>query len=342
MNPLNSSSEFRKVFARGLRKLILESANTHGTLGALVLATMNVVHDPELREQLEPDVRRVFETLIQPQRFLELVPRSSDEDLIVFLRIAAGHLANLPGTQYENMNRFTKQFNKARAYRPRRSAGMTFTQLAMPFYKTQFNFNWPSVSSELFWSTPDGSSPMLAYFYNKFPFANMHTLVVPDKTLEQPQYLTEVAHRSAWNAIKNSRIDGLGLGYNSIGAYASVNQLHFQMFIEPDGLPVMSSVWRHNGGADEYPLPCVAAEDDGDVWKWIQGQHARNQPYNLIYTREKTYCFSRKAQLTYQHASWTSGFAWFEVAGHVITSSLSDYERITDMDIEQELAKIAE
>jgi hypothetical protein len=341
MNPLNSSSDFRIVFAQGLETLILESAKPQGALGTLVLATMNVVHH-DLRKQFGPKLTGVFETLIQPQRLLALVSRSSDEDLIVFLRIAAGQLASLPATQYEKMKRFTKQFNKARAYRPRRSAGVPFTQLLIPFRATEFNFNWPNVSRELFWSTSDASSPELAFFYNKFPFANLHTLLVPDKALEQPQYLTEPAHRWAWNMVNNCAIDGLGFGYNSLGAYASVNHLHFQMFIEPEGLPVMSCIWRHNGGADEYPLPCVTAENDRDAWNWIQGQHTRNQPYNLIYTPEKIYCFSRKPQLTYEHASWTSGFAWFEVAGHVITNSLADYERVTDRDIEQELAKLAE
>ncbi len=91
----------------------------------------------------------------------------------------------------------------------------------------------------------------------------------------------------------------------------------------------MSGRWIHNGGSEQYPLPCVKFTDDRESWKWIQERHAADAPYNLVYTPAGVYCFARKFQGSYQHAEWTSGFAWYECAGSMITFCESDYGALT-------------
>ncbi len=94
--------------------------------------------------------------------------------------------------------------------------------------------------------------------YNKFPFAPWHLLVVPEPEQTLPQFLTQT-HHARMMALVTEQADalpGLGMAFNSLGAYASINQLHFQGFVREAPFPVELPRWRHNGGEDEYPLEC--------------------------------------------------------------------------------------
>ena len=55
-------------------------------------------------------------------------------------------------------------------------------------------------------------------------------------------------------------LPGFAVGYNSIGACASVNQLHFQSFIRPEPLPIEQLRWRHNGGGDDHQVELAASQ----------------------------------------------------------------------------------
>ena len=112
------------------------------------------------------------------------------------------------------------------------------------------------------------------------------------------------------------------------------------MFIEPGGLPVMNERWNYNGGAAEYPLACVNCRDDCDSWEWIQRRHQGNLPYNLIYTPRGVFCFARKFQGAYANAPWTSGFAWYECGGSMITFNPQTYSGLTQEMILDQFAEM--
>ena len=126
--------------------------------------------------------------------------------------------------------------------------------------------------------------------------------------------------------------------YNSLGAFASVNHLHFQMFVKPDGFPVMARQWRHNGGETPYPATCLAFTDPKSAWEGIHQLHERETPYNLLYSAGCLYLFPRRKQGTYPQPPWTSGFTWHELAGSMITFNRDDYQRLDEATIRQELS----
>jgi ATP adenylyltransferase/5',5'''-P-1,P-4-tetraphosphate phosphorylase II len=70
--------------------------------------------------------------------------------------------------------------------------------------------------------------------------------------------------------------------------------------------------------------------------KYIEKLHEKNTAYNLLYTPGCLYCFPRKMQGEYQHASWTPGFSWYELCGGILTANHDSFKVITSTDIENE------
>ena len=133
----------------------------------------------------------------------------------------------------------------------------------------------------------------------------------------------------------------MGFGYNSLGAFASVNHLHFQMFVKPAGLPVMHADLQHNGGNTPYPTHCAAFDTPESAWVLLSELHTNNTPYNLLYSKDRLYIFPRQKQGCYAQPAWTSGFAWLEMAGGMITFNRENYVNLDQATIAQELAKLA-
>lgn len=128
---------------------------------------------------------------------------------------------------------------------------------------------------------------------------------------------------------------GVGFGYNSYGAYASVNHLHFQMFIDEEGLPVTDKCWTHNGGDTAYPVDCYAFDSAIDSWRMIRNLHQQLQPYNILYVPGRVYIFPRKTQGMVEVPGWSSGFTWYELSGGMISFNYDDYKKLTDEKVHQ-------
>ena len=104
------------------------------------------------------------------------------------------------------------------------------------------------MEKEIFWSgTLEGKRVDL--YYNKYPFTQGHGLLVPEREQENPQLLTESYHHYLCQTASAmaTTLPGSGFGYNSYGAYASVNHLHFQMFLREQPFPIEQPQWSHNG-----------------------------------------------------------------------------------------------
>ena len=212
----------------------------------------------------------------------------------------------------------------------------------MPFSDRLFYYHARILERESFWCGDlNGKSAYL--LYNKYPFARLHSLLLLEPERKLRQFLDLEALAWAWETVGHlSRsLPGFGLGYNSLGTFASVNHLHFQTFIEPHGMPVMMAHWKHNGGTEEYPLPCKVFEALQPAWDWMQAIHQRDQTsYNLLITSERIYGFERQRQGTYAHSKWTSGFAWFEAAGNMLTFSRDDFDHLSAEQVTREFERI--
>jgi ATP adenylyltransferase/5',5'''-P-1,P-4-tetraphosphate phosphorylase II len=208
--------------------------------------------------------------------------------------------------------------------RPARSSETVVEHIHQSFNPNAFHFNKPFLKSEIFWEG-EWAGKEYRVLYNKFPFAPWHLLIVPEANRQQPQFLTKEAHQDIFKlSTKSMHLSGLGIAYNSLGANASINQLHFQGFIFDQALPIEAPGWKQNGGNKQYPVNCYNYSSHKLAWQKIKQLHAKNQPYNLLYRNGFCYVIPRKGQGKVGLSEWVSGIGWYEISGMF---TLLDYDR---------------
>lgn len=337
--PFTDAATFEQDFANGLMALLAE----HRSLGAYILVLANAAYDPALWLRLEPALARrhaeLADTVVSTLRQGDLLTEP-DDDVMVFLKLNAIGFAHLGRMLSRREGPWRFLFNPLRALRPPRASGQTFEGLSRPFDPTGFHFNKPFLEKETLWRglLGDKSARLL---YNKFPFARMHGLLVPEPERCLPQMLGPEQHAWAWNVCARAELDGLCLGYNSTGAGASVNHLHFQSFIQTEPLPVENARFLHNGGSVSYPLPCLRFDDIESAWLQLDQLHRNEQPYNLIYAKDRLYCLARVPQDAANLDAVCRAYGWSEMAGVVTRFNRRAYDILTHTQFEDELARFA-
>ena len=93
-----------------------------------------------------------------------------------------------------------------------------------------------------------------------------------------------------------------------------------------------------NGSTYVYPTTCHVFSSSKESGQFIEELHQSNTAYNLLYYPGQIYCFPRKMQGSYEHAEWTPGFSWYELAGGILTTNQDSYEILTNSEIEHEFA----
>jgi hypothetical protein len=340
LTPFHSVDQFRQRFRAGLHRL-LEVPN----LGAYILVHANAAIDEPLFEALRPQLlNRYQELAVQCREALrqgrELA--GAADDVSVFLRLMAIGFEHVRPTAFRGLEVWELQFNHLRAFRPTRMTEDRVEGVSRPFDPSGFHFNRPFLRQEAVWSG-ELLGEQVELLYNKFPFVPLHGLLVPTRESALPQLLTRRHHDYIWRLCESlgESLPGWGAGYNSYGGYASVNHLHFQTFIRDDPLPISQPEWRHHGGERPYPLPCELYLSSSDAWRRIEGLHRASCSYNLIYLPGRLYCLPRRPQGSYESAPWSSGFAWYELAGGFVTSSREAFQSLDDEQIACEMGKLA-
>jgi len=338
-HPFTTLESFQQAFTSGLTGLLQK-----GGLGPFILVCANASFDQRVEAATSKELKALYESLsadyvdaLSSGKAIQAV----EEDLLVFLKLHAVGFARLQATEIRRAGPWEVQFNQLRSFRPKRITTQVPQTLHVQFDEAGFHFNKPFMQKEAFWGGKL-SGRHAALYYNKYPFVDFHGLLVPERESCLPQFLTEAHHFYLWQVTHDlSRtLDGVGFGYNSLGAFASVNHLHFQMFVKPEGMPVMVADWRHNGGNAAYPASCEAFDTPATAWVYLSELHEKNTPYNLLYSANRLYVFPRKKQGCYTQPDWTSGFTWHELAGGMITFNRESYLNLDQDMIAQELGKL--
>ena len=334
-NIFNSSIEYKKIFNQGL----IELAKDDG-LGTFLLAMANATFDQDIYQQIKSLLQENFVTL--EKKYTECFTQGKknnevDEDLLVFLKMICVGFENLKTTDFRNESDWELQFNHIRGFRPNRMTKQKIESIYLKFSAAEFNFNKPFLAKERLWEGEYNNKP-LSLYYNKYPFAHYHTLLVPEREKQLPQFLELSQHNMMWEFIESvgEGMNGIGVGYNSRGAFSSVNHLHFQLFLREKDLPVTATKWLHNGGAELYPAACHVFTKCKESSEFIAHLHDANIAYNLLYFPGVVYCFPRKMQGSYTHAEWTPGFSWYELAGGILTANQDSFSALQISDINAE------
>jgi hypothetical protein len=334
-----SLDTFQQAFTAGLSGLLKT-----GGLGPFILVCANASFDKRVKVATVESLVALYRSLSAEYvdaLFNGKIISAVEEDLLVFLKLHAVGFERLQQTEIRQAGVWEVQFNQLRSFRPKRITSQIPEHLQMSFDASGFHFNKPFMLKEAFWEgSLSGRAATL--FYNKYPFVDFHGLLVPERERCLPQYLTEEYHHYIWLATLDlSRtLAGVGFGYNSLGAFASVNHLHFQMFVKANGFPVMLEAWQHNGGATPYPSLCARFDSASAAWLYLQDLHLRETPYNLLYSKDQLFVFPRKKQGCYAQPEWTSGFTWHELAGGMITFNRESFTNLDHPVIAQALTTL--
>jgi len=340
VNPLQSLEHFRGLFNAGLARLLDEN-----TLSSFILVAANASFDPVVYDELSLALGSRFASLsagLSAALSDGHSPPVVEEDLLVFLKICLLGFDGLGQTEFRRQGPWQLQFNRVRAFRPARISRAVPDSIRLPFNPDGFNFNKPFMLQERFWSGELLGRPV-DFYYNKYPFALLHTLIVPEREQHLPQYLQARDIRFCWDLLQGpaAALPGCGIGYNSVGAYASVNHLHLQLFTMAAPLPVMDERWRHHGGGQAYPVECRFVSDPNTLIDEVARLHQTDQPYNLLFVPDGAYLFVRARQGTVEIPAWMTGVSWMELAGGLLTFSRERYLTMRETEIEAALGRVS-
>ena len=331
----DSAAAFQHIFVDSLRNML-----SPDQAGAFILVLANSMQDAELRNSLRHDLYANFKAVQRSVR--QATHDVTEDDLAVFEAIEAISVDSLSCWQLRKVSVWELVYNPMRALRPARASSESIDHIKWPFDDNRFNFNKPFLRAEILWQGSWQGS-QLRVLYNKFPFAPYHLIIVPDAELQLPQYLTADYHSMMWGLVEQQQtaLPGFAAGYNSLGACASVNQLHYQSFVREHQLPVELPQWKHNGGNDQYPMNCSVFDSVADSWKQISEYHHNNQPYNLLYRPGRCYVIPRRKQGSEGVAPRVRGAGWIEQCGVFNMSDDAEFESVSAEELEDCLRSLS-
>ena len=336
----SSLDDFRLLFVNKLIAML-----SPDELGAYILVLANSIQDDAIRELLAGSLQENEKTLAIAIKDKTL--RYTQDDGDVFEKLGAIDAGQLSSWVRHKVGVWDVVSNPFRSLRPSRASSVVATSIAEDFSQHTFDFNKDFLDPEVLWQgcwqDEDQQSFSFRVLYNKFPFIPYHTLIVPDHDSECPQYLTQRYHFMMWQLVLNNQreLQGFGAGFNSLGACASVNHLHFHGFIQSEALPVESARWVHNGGTFDYPMSCFAKDDKQQAWDLIAQLHDRNMPYNVLYRAGRCYVLPRKMQGDAGVLDAVSGAGWAEECGLFVATDESEVEMLTEEIITDNLRSLS-
>lgn len=330
--PFVSADVFRDRFEQGLVGLL----RTAGELGEDILVLANANFEARIWAHLRSELRACF------ARLAAAPPQGAPDDVATLRQILDHGFDALRPVATRHAGPWELQFNPLRAFRPARHSNAPVAGIRAPFDASRFHFDKPFLRQEIFW---EGLllGRRATLLYNKFPFADYHGLLVPDIGDHRPQFLEPADLRWLWETAGelHARMPGFGLAYNSYGAHASVNHLHFQTFLREMPLPVEEVRWRHNGGAEPYPCRCLRFEAPAEAAECIAALHAQEMSYHLILAGGRLYCLPRRRQGKVSYAPWLGAVAWYEIAGGFPLAAADDYLRLQPEEIAAQIAAVS-
>lgn len=335
----DSQQTYQTAFAAGLREML----DGYDELGVFILVLANAMIDPVIWDELSGPLRRKFERLCARHADSQQGGSLDDakDDRLVFSQLMALGFDAIGPIRLRRQGPWELQFNPLRSLRPPRMIQQRVSGLSAPFNPDGFHFAKPFLRKEIFWrGALEGRDVSL--LYNKFPFVRLLGLLVPEAREGRSQFLQQADHDYIWRvtAALQQGLPGVGVGYNSYGACASVNHLHFHLFVRDEPLPITAGHWSHNGGQVAYPAACERFDSAQDAWRHIQELHGRKVPYNLIARPGILYCLPRAPQGSRDLPEWSAGYGWYEMAGGCVPSDEAHFQLLDERQLTDELRAV--
>lgn len=246
-------------------------------------------------------------------------------------------------------------------------------RVAQPFDPAKFNFTKAHPDESLFQlrtaSEPSSPAPRFSLdaapaplgdptttdvvMVNISPIGPTHVLYLPSFQSLLPQQMDTGGLRRALEFVHLIDAPAFRLGFNSFGAYASVNHLHFQGYELPGPVAIEVAETREIASSaahalrilrtTDYPVRCLevriqsireAAEAARIVTALCQGMEASNQPYNLYIVDRglRTFVIPQRFEAAKIAGEVPADLietcmnpATFEIAGHMLMKREEDF-----------------
>lgn len=318
-----NKKKFQRLFIEKLHSML-----SPDELGAFILVLANSMQDIKLKRELAQELEVVFEKL--KQAFARKSLAAVHDDLMVFEKILIAGISSIPVWQAECHGSWLLLNNPMRALRPARASLESVDSVHRLYDESRFNFNKQFLVPEILWQGIV-QGIRVRVLYNKFPFIPYHMIIVPEPEKNMPQLLTHQFHQLLWQLTEEQQtvLPGFAVGYNSIGACASVNHLHAQGFIQEELLPIENDQWQHNGGDEMYPMYCEVFTSMHKSLERIETSNSSDQAYNILYRPGRCYLIPRQMQGSKKVNKRVQGAGWIEECGMFSIADWNSLQTLT-------------
>ncbi len=319
-------SQFKKLFVSKLKNILSDDE-----LGAYILVLANSLQDDYLKYELRIDLKNNFNAL--RKSYLAGSLKATQDDLDVFEKLLDMNVDDLPVWQSRMEGNWSIVFNIMRQLRPARASSQVLNSIIQPFDGDKFHFNKPFLKPEILWEG-DYAEKNVRVLYNKFPFSDYHLIIVVSPELNRAQVLDEGMHHFIYSLVQNESetLPGLGVGFNSLAAGASVNHLHFQGFIQEQNFAIEIM------DESDFPLNVSCYTDSELAWGKIALLMQNDIAFNCLYLKGKCYIVPRNYQGRVNLREWLDGAGWIDVAGVMTVSDEKTFNNLGGVPIGQALS----
>ena len=270
---------------------------------------------------------------------------------------------------------FVAQFNEGRATK-KRPTEFAVDKVCQDFDGNKFNFTKAgkqeilfcfekaalgTVGSSEFHAARAPQSQATVVLINVSPIEYGHVLLVPQITDCLPQRITPELLLPPLYMAAESRNPYFRVGYNSLGAYATINHLHFQAYYLMEAFPIERAPTtrlppgvykkRHRHGATvsqvtNYPVRCLCFELGESfesladlVGTCCERLQAKDIPFNLLIADHGARVFlipqkfshrAAKGDVPEDVAATGVNPAVFEISGHLLYKQQEDYDNVSE------------
>ncbi|GBG73506.1 hypothetical protein CBR_g16849 [Chara braunii] len=200
------------------------------------------------------------------------------------------------------------------------------------------------------------------------PIEYGHVLLVPRLADCIPQQLSSDTFLEALNMAIEADSPFFRVGYNSLGAFATVNHLHFQAYylMKPFAVERAPTMQIGTGGHDhsltvyelkDYPVRGLVLELGDSLEELVrvvvgtaQRLQDRNTPFNIFISDKGARVFLYPQRFAERQADnlipedlveMQVNPAMWEISGHIVLKRREDYENITEAKIWRLLAEVS-
>lgn len=181
--------------------------------------------------------------------------------------------------------------------RTKRRTPEEMTSICQPFDEKKFHFNKVS-SKEILFSLEGKDGDLHTVLVNVSPISRYHSLLCPSVNRCLPQVVTADSLTLVVQIMFQIEDRDVRIGFNSICGFASVNHLHYHIFIEEKSLHIESVNWQHFKGEmylldDDSTVPafCFKIQKESSsqtlqqAWKVLEYFLEKSIAHNILFTK---------------------------------------------------------